>query len=164
MLFRSNGNVLVTVWEKKTITQATAEGRDPALLATTLWVDRIMELQPAGLSGANVVWEWSVWDHLIQDYDSTKANYGVVADHPELFNLNYVPAIQADWMHVNGIAYNSDLDQIVFSSRLFSEIFIIDHSSTTAEALSHTGGNSGKGGDILYRWRSEEHTSELQSH
>ena len=151
-----NGNVLVTVWEKKTITQATAEGRDPALLATTLWVDRIMELQPAGLSGANVVWEWSVWDHLIQDYDSTKANYGVVADHPELFNLNYVPAIQADWMHVNGIAYNSDLDQIVFSSRLFSEIFIIDHSSTTAEALSHTGGNSGKGGDILYRWGNPE--------
>jgi Arylsulfotransferase (ASST)/Secretion system C-terminal sorting domain len=147
-----NGNVLVIVWEKMTVAQATAQGRNPSLLANTLWVDRIMELQPVGLSSANVVWEWSVWDHLIQDFDSTKPNYGVVADHPELFNLNFVPAVQADWMHMNGIAYNANLDQIVFSSRLFSEVFIIDHSTSTAEAATHSGGNSGKGGDILYRW------------
>jgi hypothetical protein len=57
-----------------------------------------------------------------------------------------------DWMHVNGIGYSIEKDLIVFSSNFFSEIYVIDHSTTTEEARGHTGGNHGKGGDILLRW------------
>jgi hypothetical protein len=116
-----------------------------------------VELQPSHTNNATIVWEWSVWDHLVQDLDSSKANYGHVATHPELIDLNYLaPATplgeRADWLHCNGIDYNPDLDQILLSMPGFGEVWIIDHSTTTAEAASHIGGRSGKGGDLLYRW------------
>jgi hypothetical protein len=57
-----------------------------------------------------------------------------------------------DWTHVNAVAYNAELDQIMLTVRSFNEFWIIDHSTTTAEAAGHAGGRSGKGGDLLYRW------------
>ena len=61
-------------------------------------------------------------------------------------------AAQPDWLHINSVAYNPDLDQIMLSVFEFSEIWIIDHGTTTAEAAGHEGGKYGKGGDLLYRW------------
>jgi hypothetical protein len=75
----------------------------------------------------------------------------VVGAHPELIDINYGSSTE-DWLHCNSIDYNINLDQILISSKYFHEIWVIDHSTTTAEAASHTGGNSGKGGDLLYRW------------
>ena len=116
--------------------------------------DAIIEVQPAakdGTTNGTIVWQWHVWDHLVQQYDVNKANYGVVSNHVELINANSGP-LQQFWNHFNGIDYNPQLDQILISSRNQCEIWVIDHSTTTAQAASHTGGRYGKGGDLLYRW------------
>ena len=152
-----NGNVLMIALQTKSAAQAIAEGRDPGGLAEgELWVDSIIEVEPTGPTSGNVVWEWRSWDHLVQDYDPAQNNFSAVDEHPELIDINFVdsriPPGSADRHHANAVDYNEELDQIVLSVRNFSEIWVIDHSTTTEEAAGHTGGNSGKGGDLLYRW------------
>lgn len=144
-----NGNVLLISYELKTSAEVIAAGSSS--FTGTMWPDKIIEVQPTGATTGTIVWEWHVWDHLVQNVDSTKANYyPSITDHPELLNINY--QTQKDWMHMNGIDYNPLLDQIVFSSHNMDEMYVIDHSTTSAEAAGHTGGKSGKGGDFLYRW------------
>ncbi len=146
-----NGNVLLIAWELKSAAEAIQAGLNHY---AQIWPDHIIEVQKTGPTSGMIVWEWHAWDHLIQDYDPTKNNYGVVAEHPELIDINLAGGGMGggDWMHTNGISYNPEWDQIVFSCHNLNEIYVIDHSTTTAEAASHSGGNSGKGGDILYRW------------
>jgi hypothetical protein len=151
-----NGNVLMIAWELKSRSECIGAGRNPSMLIDNeLWPDHIIEVEPDGATGGNIVWEWHMWDHLVQDYDSQKENYGVVKDHPELIDINFVMnpnMTSADWNHTNAIDYNEKFDQIVISLHNMSEIYVIDHSTTTQEAAGHAGGNSGKGSDILYRW------------
>jgi hypothetical protein len=212
-----NGNVLMNVWERKTPAEFLAAGLKPELAGTSdVLVDCLIEVQPSGKSGGKIVWEWHVWDHLIQDVDSTKHNFGDVAAHPELIDVNFAELIDLnfartggpvfanlariaglppnssdtknddaktpdakkddsidrlkgigyvgaaggrkfagflpDWTHANSVSYNAKLDQVMLSSREFSEIWIIDHRTTTVEAATHRGGRQGKGGDLLYRW------------
>jgi hypothetical protein len=216
-----NGNVLLIVWEKKTLDEAVAAGRRSDLVGSAgLHPDCLVEVKPTGKTTGDVVWEWHLWDHLIQDHDRSKPNFGNIPSHPELVDLNFgagegpiapmmatkdgiaklqslgylgnppVPASKtanhetgksapsvpkdpakpapkeqpktgpnarrppqnADWTHFNAVAYNPELDQILVSVHTFSEIWVIDHSTTTAEAATHKGGRSGKGGDLLYRW------------
>ncbi|MGC6488044.1 MAG: hypothetical protein ACON4Z_10390, partial [Planctomycetota bacterium] len=47
-------------------------------------------------------------------------------------------------------------DWIIISARSQNEVWLIDHSTTTAEAAGHTGGNRGRGGDLLWRWGNPE--------
>jgi hypothetical protein len=157
MVMLPNGNVLMNAWETKTHAEAIEAGRNPNYdQGDSFLVDKLIEVHPTGPTSGDIVWEWHAWDHLIQDYDALKQNYGVVADHPELADINYGGAglgwTQPDWLHINSVDYNVALDQILLSVRTFDEIWIIDHSTTTEEAAGHTGGNSGKGGDLLYRW------------
>ena len=155
-----NGNVLLIIEEKKTAEEAIAAGRLPASVqGGELHADALVEIKPTGKTTGDVVWTWKLWDHLIQDLDKTKANFGDVAAHPERVDLNFNATAGrrggpggADWTHFNAVAYNADLDQIVVSLRNFSEIWIIDHSTTTMQAAGSSGGRAGKGGDLLYRW------------
>jgi hypothetical protein len=66
-----------------------AAGRDVATLRGPSLADMIVEVKPTGKTTGEVVWEWHAWDHLIQDHDRSKANFGVVARHPELIDVNF---------------------------------------------------------------------------
>jgi formylglycine-generating enzyme required for sulfatase activity len=154
-----NGNVLMLVAEKKSYPEVLAAGFNPSQLDASiaaqgyLLPDCLVEVQPTRPYGGIVVWAWHLWDHLIQDYSAGRNNYGVVADHPELINANGTGGvIQQFWNHVNGIDYNAQFDQVMLSVRNNSELFVIDHQLTTAQAAGHTGGRYGRGGDLLYRW------------
>lgn len=149
-----NGNILVLVWEKITRERALENGRDPAMIIDSfIWSEAILEIKPKGTDDAEIVWEWHAMDHLVQDKYSDKKNYGKIEDHPELIDFNS-PLISNfhDWLHFNSVDYNSTLNQIVVSCHAFSEIYIIDHSTSTSESSGHFGGVMKRGGDILYRW------------
>jgi hypothetical protein len=154
-----NGNILMLVVEKKTYDEAIAAGFNPGFLSGEvksrgiMLPDSVIEIKPTLPSGGTVVWEWHVWDHFVQDYSATKANYGNVSAHPELIDPNGdKKQIPVFWNHMNSITYNATFDQVMLSVRGNSEIWIIDHSTTIAQAAGHTGGKFGKGGDLLYRW------------
>ena len=155
-----NGNTLMLVVEKKTVAEVIAAGFDTSSIQEPdfrqqqmMLPDMVVEIEPTSPSGGAVVWEWHVWDHLIQSHDATKLNYGVPSAHPELIDAaGDHRALPVFWNHMNSIDYDSTFDQIAVSVRGNSEVWIIDHSTTTAEAAGHTGGKGGKGGDLLYRW------------
>ena len=160
-----NGNILILAWERKYSSDWQEMGRISVNNSLNqMWSTVIFEVEPNLETGeANIVWEWHLWDHLVQDrspqYDAT---YGEIYNHPELMDINCNTvgssgggpggAPNGDWMHINAISYNDNFDQIVMSSRFMDEIYVIDHSTTTEEAASHSGGNYDKGGDFLYRW------------
>jgi hypothetical protein len=174
-----NGNLLALAWEVKTREESIAAGRRPDAMADLgLMLEWVLEIQPIRPRGAKIVWEWHVFDHLIQDRDPALPHHGDPAAHPERLDLNagagapgmsaveleqlkalgYIAAdaqaddVRADFLHANSIDYHAGLDQIAISIPSLGEIWILDHSTTPEEARGSRGGRAGKGGDILYRW------------
>lgn len=177
-----NGNLLFMAWEEVERDIALAHGKDPELLGDgNLWPDYIVEVEPIRPSGGKVVWEWHTWDHIVQDTIEDGPNYGDVWEDPSRININgegekevvseeerkrlialgYLspdddgrPKVNgsSDWMHSNGIDYDPERDLIVMSVRRFCEVWVIDHSTTTAEARTDKGGNYGRGGRIVFRY------------
>jgi hypothetical protein len=150
-----NGNVLTQVWQKATDGEVIALGRDPEKMPENgeFLFEGIVEIDPYAVE---IVWEWSIRHHLVQDFDIGKSNYGAIAEHPELMDINLKTDqdsdIDHDWTHGNSLDYDPELDQILLSVREMNEIVVIDHSTTPQESARHSGGRSGKGGDFLYRW------------
>jgi hypothetical protein len=139
------GTVLAIAWERIDSIAAVEAGRDPELLEDgELWSERIIELLPNESGGADVIWEWRVWDHLVQDFDSTKANFGVPEFAPQRVNLNFGSPSSAapDWLHINSIDYNPALDHILLSVPTFDELWIIDKGAPN--------------GGLIWRWGNPE--------
>lgn len=147
-----NGNFLVLVRDQYTNSEMFAQGLDTSYPDEGLLLEKILEIEPVGTDSGNIVWEWKLIDHIVQEFDNTKPNYGIVADNPQLLDINYEEGHGSNPIHANAIDYNEDLDQIAVSARHLSEVFIIDHSTSTAQASTHAGGTYGHGGDFLWRW------------
>ena len=168
-----NGNVLAISYEVIPYDEAVSAGSDPKHTAKAgVWPDKIIEIKPTKPEGGEIVWEWRMWDHMIQDRDSTLPNYGELSENPGKININIHspegPPITAerveemkkagivtsnataenwdsDIAHCNAVAYNAALDQIAISCPHYGEVWIVDHSISTEEA-------KGPAGDLLYRW------------
>ncbi len=174
-----NGHLLAIAWEQKTAAEARAAGRRVDLIPEQgIWSEWILEIEPRPPNDGRIVWEWHVWDQLVQNHDPDRANYGDPARHPRRLDVNadgegaeideeeleqlkalgYVPDnasaedLHSDFLHMNAIDYHPRLDQIAVSVPQVGEIWILDHSTTTEEARSSSGGRSGHGGEFLYRW------------
>ena len=154
-----NGNILVTVYMGKTFAEAVEFGwqeqstdvlmRPPHL--QRWWTESILELEPNLATGeTRIVWEWHSADHLVQDVDPDLPHYGTLGPGCRRIDINYAqyPNYRFNMgqvMHVNTISYDVARDQILLSSAMHGELWVIDHSISTTEAAGPTG-------DLLYRW------------
>ena len=59
-------------------------GRDPQKTPNEVWFEEIIEVRPLGFDSAEIVWEWHLWDHLVQDFDDQKRQFWALLKH----NLN----------------------------------------------------------------------------
>ena len=57
-------NVLLTAYEKKSSTELNAAGYNNA--SSEKWPTHFIELEDDGNGGANIVWEWHIWDHCVK--------------------------------------------------------------------------------------------------
>jgi len=140
-----NGNILMIVWERIEKTEAVKNGRKPWLIdGDYMLSDKVIEVNEDG----EIVWEWRFFDHLVQNFSKKKLNYGNPKENIDKLDINKVTTdmngnVNPDWLHINSIDYNEELDQILLSSPTFGEIYIINHSDE--EKLTDESG-------IIFRW------------
>ncbi len=130
---------------------AIAAGVDPAGREDISSVpDGIVEVDMDG----NVIWEWNISDHTIQDVAPQLGNYGVVADNPGKMDPNFGGGVGGDWIHINSFDYNAVLDQVIINNSGFSESYVVDHGATFVlgdpeESIELAASDAG---DFIFRW------------
>lgn len=128
-----NGNFLALVWERKWESLAQEQGR---IYEGDVWNEKIIEFNMLPNNELDIVWQWSVWENLVQDVDEQKPNFGNIENQPNKININYIGEgfeNSEDWIHLNAIDYNAENEKIVVSSRNFSEIWIINKANGILE-------------------------------
>ena len=146
-----NGNIIFIAWERVSLSTAQMNGADAA---EDIFVETLVEIDP---NTNQIVWKWNSFDHIVQDINGLAPNFGVINDNPGLIDINYNISMEGgDIMHANGIDYDEENDLIYLSVNFYSEIWVIDHSTTTEEAATGSGGNYNKGGDLIYRFGNPE--------
>ncbi|MFC1554230.1 aryl-sulfate sulfotransferase [candidate division KSB1 bacterium] len=147
-----NGNTLAVINDRIEYQDCIDAGRRPELIFEDYIIsESIIEINPQ----KEIVWEWRFRDHLSSASGGTVNGKSVSTDttDPGKMNFNYTPRLNTDWIHINAVDYNPELDQIAISSHFMSEFYIIDHS--TADYINPSAGieaAAGPAGDILYRW------------
>jgi len=143
--------ILSVASRKITHAQAIALGADPKKRSDyASFPDGIVEFDLKG----NVIWEWNITDHLVQDVDPAKPNFGVVRDHPEKLDVNFGRGRTGDWIHINAMDYNDVLGHIVLNNSVDSEFYVIDHDGTfvPGDPRASVALAAGPKGDFLFRW------------
>ena len=80
-------------------------------------------------------------------------NFANVGAERGRVDINFNSGIlSGDYFHISGIDYNEERDEIVLCPNNIDELWVIDHSTTTAQAATSTGGARGQGGELIYRW------------
>lgn len=153
-----NGNILAISWHILTAAEAHAIGWRQQGKRERIVLDKIYEIKPdLETGGHDIVWEWRMWDHIVQDTDPELPHYGNPAEHPEKIDVNWTDMDNTQFnrgqlLHMNAVSYNAEEDIIVVSTAVFSEVWIIDHSTSAEEVRGSTGGRYGRGGDLIWRF------------
>lgn len=130
---------------------AIALGVDPSLRDNyASQPDGVVEIDMDG----NVIWEWNIADHVVQDIDASLPTYGVISEHPEKMDPNFANGVSGDWIHINSLDYNETLDHIVINNSTFSESYVIDHGATFVPGDPQRSIElaAGDAGDFVFRW------------
>ena len=131
--------------------EAIARGADPKKRKDyTSQPDGVVEFDLHG----NVIWEWNIADHLVQDVDPTKKNFGVVKEQQGKLDVNFGRGRGGDWIHINAMDYNDALGHIAIDNSTDSEVYIIDHDGTFVpnDPAASIALAAGPKGDFIYRW------------
>jgi len=128
-----------------------ALGADPALRESyATRPDGLVEVDMDG----NIVWEWNISDHVVQDIDPDLPGYGVVSEHPGKLDINFGPGVSGNWIHMNAFDYNPVLDHVAINNSRMSEFYVVDHGATfvPGEPERSTELAASDAGDFIFRW------------